>query len=534
LGHVDYTGKTLEGRYQVVRVLGQGGMGAVYEGRHAIVGKRVAIKMLHAEFAENEEVLKRFYREAQAAAAIGHKNIIDIMDVGVSPDGEPFLVMEYLEGEDLDSMLERTGPLSLEATCGILEPALLALFAAHAKGIVHRDLKPANIFLVRNEGAAPTVKLIDFGISKFSGGTVPGTKLTQTGSLLGTPAYMSPEQARGDAAVDHRTDIYSMGVIVYQMLAGVMPFKGDNYNTLLLNVLTTSPCPLREVNPEIPPEADALVLKQLSKDPLERSQTALEMLEALKGLAAYKERESGMSLLGTRIESGVASGDIGKEKTGGTGKSSASRVLSQMAKGTPAAWAGTGAKKGPPKGLVIGIAAAAIAVVAAVAFVLVRGGSTQEVAVTPAVAPAAVSAAEQAPAEAAGVLITVEGAPQGATIIFDGAPVPMNPFRVKKATTLAPLKVEAPGFEPFARSIAPEKDLVVEVVMKPIAEAAAATTAAAEGAEKPGSGHGGKKKKGAEAAAAEPTGSTTTSTKPAPKDDISEGRRGALMTDKFE
>jgi tRNA A-37 threonylcarbamoyl transferase component Bud32 len=469
MSHADYSGKTLEGRYQVVRLLGSGGMGAVYEGRHVVVGKRVAIKFLHAEFAANEEVLKRFYREAQAAAAIGHKSIIDIMDVGVSPESEPYLVMEYLEGEDLDGMLLRTGALSVEAACGILEPALLALEAAHAKGIVHRDLKPANIFLVRNEGSAPTVKLIDFGISKFTGGNKE-SRLTRTGSLLGTPAYMSPEQARGVGEVDRRADVYSMGVILYQMLTGALPFEGENYNTLLINVLTTEARTPREINPSIPADAEAVILKQLRKDPAERSQSAREMLEELKELSAFAERASGMSFLGTKIRKGFAGGDLGSVVAAPGSSSSASRVLSEMAhKGTPGGWSGTATGKGPPKAIVIGLSAAALVVAGIVVFVLTRGEPA------PVIAPALVPVAAPQPVAAPpsideGVLVTVEGAPAGATILFNGAPVPMNPFRVTRAKTIFPLRVEATGYEPFATSIVPAEDQKIAVAMKPIAK----------------------------------------------------------------
>ena len=140
-------------------------MGSVYLGRHIVIGKKVAVKILHADLAGGDEMFKRFYREAQAAAAIGHKNIIDVLDVGASPQGDPYMVMEYLEGEDLDNMLARTGPINPAAACGIMEPILLALEAAHSKGIVHRDLKPANIFITQHEGEEPTVKLIDFGLA---------------------------------------------------------------------------------------------------------------------------------------------------------------------------------------------------------------------------------------------------------------------------------------------------------------------------------------------------------------------------------
>jgi len=516
----NYLGQILDGRYRVERLLGEGGMGSVYEGRHAVVGKRVAIKILHAEYAANEEVLKRFYREAQAAAAIGHANIIDIIDVGATASNEPYLVMEYLEGEDLESMLSRTGPLKVEAACAILEPALLALGAAHAKGIVHRDLKPANIFLCRAEDGRHSVKLIDFGISKFTG-AAGGTKLTQTGSLLGTPSYMSPEQARGRVDVDHRTDIYSMGVILYQMLTGELPYQGDNYNALLSSLLTEQPKSLRALNPSIPADADALVLRELSKDPSERSQSAAEMLAAFGELAAFKERESGMTLLGEQLRRGVAGGDLGAKASGGTGKASASRVLSQMAKGTPGAWANTSERKGPRKAVIAGIAVAASIACGVAAFVLLKSGS-------PAAPPAAIPAAKAVETVDLGVRISIVGAPEGAAILYDGARVPMNPFRVKRAATLANLKVEAEGYSPFAISIVPERDLEVRVDMPPLSKEVAIDGEPLEEEKAANVDRDRKKARGPDAAPKKAGGD-----KPRDKK-LSEGRRGALISEDFE
>jgi serine/threonine-protein kinase len=533
--HDSHVGQVLDGRYRVERLLGKGGMGAVYEGKHVIVGKRVAIKTLHPEFAANEEVLKRFYREAQTAAAIGHKNIIDIMDVGVTPTSEPYIVMEYLEGEDLESMLKRTGPLSVEAACGILEPALLALGAAHEKGIVHRDLKPANIFLVRGKGAAPVVKLIDFGISKISGGA-GNTRLTQTGLMLGTPAYMSPEQARGLGAVDHRTDIYAMGVISYQMLTGRLPFANESYNALLISVLTEEPPPLRAHRPELPADAEALVLKELSKDPALRSQTAIEMLEAFRQLAAFSERDSGMSLLGTQLERRVASGDLGSViDPSGSSPASASRVLSQLAKATPGAWAGTAAKRGPNPALIAGIAAGVL-VLGVAGFLVVRGVAGGATATTGPSSPAVPAAAPAALDE--GVLVSVKGAPEGATVYFNGAPVPMNPFRVARAKTIFPLRVEAAGFEAFVTSVVPAGDLVVDVAMKP----AAAPVADEAGIAPPSKSKSKKKKTHSEAAAPTPAAPTPAAgaTEPSPQTppkaegSIKKGKKGTMVSSDFE
>jgi serine/threonine-protein kinase len=520
-----HVGTVLDGRYRVERLLGEGGMGSVYEGRHVLVGKRVAIKMLHAEYATNEEILKRFYREAQSAAAIGHKNIIDIYDVGVTAKNEPYIAMEYLEGEDLEGMLEREGALTVEAACGVLEPALLALAAAHSKGIVHRDLKPANIFLVRGEGGAPVVKLIDFGISKVTGGG--SNKLTQTGTLLGTPAYMSPEQARGDQDVDHRTDVYAMGVILYQMLTGQLPFTGDNYNTLLIKVLTESARPPREINPSIPAEAETLVLRELSKDAGARSQSAMELLGGLQQLTAFERRNDGMSMLGTRLQSVVARGDLGGAKGGGGQQSSASDVLSQMVNATPGRWAGTdpGRRRVPVAGLAIG-GVVLLAVVVVVAFLISGKGGDQPPVVPlalPATAvPAAVPDVPPPAPEPRGVTIEVVGAPEGARILYDGAPVPVNPFPVDRKGTLVKLEVQAEGFAPFTTAIIPSEDRKIEVSLEAGARQPEKT---AKSGPSHKSGSSGKAKAQEPAAGGEPAGEGSK---------VKDGKRGTKFGGEFE
>jgi serine/threonine-protein kinase len=473
----DYLGQTLENRYAVDRLLGKGGMGAVYQGRHTVIGRKVAIKFLHAELAGNDEVIKRFYREAQAAAAIGHRNIIEVLDVGVSPKNEPFIVMEYLEGESLGGMLSRTGPIDLAAACGVLEPALLALHAAHEKGIVHRDLKPDNIFLAHEPGAPPLIKLIDFGISKFTPGT-GASQLTQTGTLLGTPAYMSPEQARGDKTMDHRTDIYAMGVILYQMLTGRLPFTGEHYNELLINVLTTAPRPPREMNPAFPAEAEPLVLRCLSKDPAERPTTALGMIEELKALQAFAGRtESLTHFAAGATERSFAGGDLGPASATPRSGRGASNLLADL-QGTPARWTGTVERK-PRRGLVIGLAAAAVAAVGVALFLALTpgpspaGGRGENTPVDPVPAvvaePAAPDPGPEAPAAPAPVRITVVGAPEGATILYDGTPVPANPFPVERKETMARIEVRAEGFEPFVTAVIPSADATVKVALEALA-----------------------------------------------------------------
>jgi serine/threonine protein kinase len=305
------TESLLDGRYRILRLLGEGGMGAVFLAEHAALGRQVAIKFLHAEYATKEEMVGRFAREAQAAAAIHHKNIIEVFDVGISQQGEPFLVMEYLEGESLAQLLKRAGPLNLAATCAVIEPALLALRAAHRKGIIHRDLKPDNLFLAYLPDESPVVKLIDFGISKFTQGESDKLR-TKTGSIMGTPAYMSPEQARALPGLDHRSDLYSMGTIMYEMLVGALPYAGNSFSEYLANLLMEEPRPPLSLRADFPAEAEPVLRRAMAKEPSARFQTADEMLEALQELKSFKERVDRLSILASTIQvRAFAAGDLG-------------------------------------------------------------------------------------------------------------------------------------------------------------------------------------------------------------------------------
>ncbi len=467
MSFVDYTGQTLDGRYCVERLLGKGGMGAVYLGRHLVIGREVAIKFLHAELAADEDVVKRFYREAQAAAAIRHKNIIDVLDVGVAPEGEPYLVMEYLEGEDLASMIKRVGSFDLATACGILEPVLLALAAAHEKGIIHRDLKPENIFLAQFDNEPTTIKLIDFGISKF---VQAGDKsrLTQTGMLLGTPAYMSPEQAKGGgAAVDTRTDIYAMGVILYEMLTGALPFKGEHYNELLINVLTEPPISPRDANPMFPVEAEDLVMKTLSKVPDERPRGATDMLDRLRRLKAFEKRSEGLTLLTSGIKKrNFAGGNLGKSISTKQDRDIAANLLAQIKEGrTPSEWAGTKvrARKRTQRVNFL-LAGLGVAVLGLAGFLIVGAFSKENP--DPKEMPVAVP--RETSNNEIGVQITLQDVPEGARIYVNDSLVDSNPVWLKKSHIIIPFRVEMDAFEPYRVSVIPSKDRSVWIKMKKI------------------------------------------------------------------
>lgn len=310
-GHV---GKVIDGRYRLDKLLGRGGMGAVYLGYHVGVGRRVAVKILRSSDQVNPEEVARFHREARAAAAIGHNGIIDIFDVGNTAWGDPYLVMEHLEGESLETLLERLAPFDLDTASAIAEQLLLALAAAHDKNIIHRDVKPGNIVLVYDDSISrPTVKLIDFGLSKIVD-TSSVSKLTQSGTFMGTPSYVAPEQATGDACIDQRVDLYAVGVVLYEMLTGELPFIGKTFNALILNIVSQPPRPPHEVNPRFPSEAGPFLERALDKRPEARFQTATEMLESLRALGTIDSREQGLGKLTSVLSrSHCAWGDLGAE-----------------------------------------------------------------------------------------------------------------------------------------------------------------------------------------------------------------------------
>ncbi len=256
-------------------------MGAVYRARHAFTGANVALKIMHSGVARSKNARERFLREAQAPTSIGHPGIVKVSDAGVAEDGTLYLVLELLEGEDLGAAVER-GAVDGAALIDIGIELLDTLSAAHATGLVHRDIKPENIFLCRPSGAGPRVRLLDFGITRQVSDT--DEKLTQTGTILGTPHYMSPEQARGQP-VDARSDVYSVGGTLFYALTGRPPFTAENYNLLIVAIMTHPAPSVRAVRPEIPPDLAAVVDRALSADVSSRFPSALEMRAALEACA---------------------------------------------------------------------------------------------------------------------------------------------------------------------------------------------------------------------------------------------------------
>jgi eukaryotic-like serine/threonine-protein kinase len=291
------------GNYRSLSLLGEGGMGAVYLAEHPAIGRRVAVKVLHKNYTRDEHLLARFLNEARAANAIRHPNIIEILDSGVMADGTPFLVMELLEGESLGTRLRQNGALPIVRALDFAYQTASALGAAHAKGIVHRDLKPDNMFVVPDphDAQRERIKVLDFGIAKLQQGSVADSVKTRTGTLMGTPIYMSPEQCRGTRAVDHRSDIYSLGVILFEMLVGQPPFVSEGFGDLVNMHLNMQPPSPRSRRPEIPLALDALVLKMLAKNPEDRYQEMKEVQAALKA-SGGSQITSSPDLAGTQAK----------------------------------------------------------------------------------------------------------------------------------------------------------------------------------------------------------------------------------------
>ncbi len=284
-------GETLDGRYYVQRKIGEGGMGVVFAVKHAVIERPLAIKVLKREVMRDAAVIQRFIQEAKAASRIGHPNIVDVTDFGKTPDGMTYSVMELVDGTTLKAVIRDAAPLPAERAVRIASQIARALGAAHGKGIVHRDLKPENVFLTEREGRPDFVKIVDFGIAKIQ--PVDGTpdpnarRLTRAGSVFGTPEYMSPEQASGRGDTDHRVDIYALGVILYEMLVGKVPHKGESMIRTIAMQMLEPITPPTKVNPDlrIPPALEAIVMKALEKKREDRYASMSELLAALEDIA---------------------------------------------------------------------------------------------------------------------------------------------------------------------------------------------------------------------------------------------------------
>ncbi|MEZ4405151.1 MAG: serine/threonine-protein kinase [Polyangiales bacterium] len=289
---VSAVGDTVGGKYALLRLLGEGGMGRVFEARNLNTGKRVAVKLLHREYAQNPEVVERFLREARTATSVDHPNVVDVLDLDVdAATGAPFIVQEFLVGESLEEHLTAQPEQRLDPARAVtlLIPVLSAMAAAHRKGVVHRDLKPANIFLTRDAQGAVVPKVIDFGIARVAatGGSTE-VRRTGTGVIIGTPAYMSPEQAAGEADVGPQTDVWALGAVLYECVSGRLPYEAANHNLVVGKILYEPPTPVTQWVPSLSPDLVAVIDRALTRDRAHRFASVEAMLDALASCDARR------------------------------------------------------------------------------------------------------------------------------------------------------------------------------------------------------------------------------------------------------
>ncbi len=298
----DLVGQIVADRYNIIKKLGEGGMGAVYLGEHVKMGRKSAIKVMNPSMAQDPDAISRFNREAANASRISHANVCQIYDFGETPEGIIYLAMEFIEGKSLTDVIEGAGALSAPRAASILKQAADGLQAAHDLGIVHRDIKPDNIMVIQAKDGSDIVKMVDFGIAKAVAGDETGQKVTKTGLVVGTPEYMSPEQLSGDK-LDGRSDIYSLALVLYRMLTGVLPFQAESSQEIMIKRLTDEPMPLEMAKPDggFPPKLQLVMDRALARTPGDRYASAAQFgrdtQDAVSGMAMPETR------VGAQVES---------------------------------------------------------------------------------------------------------------------------------------------------------------------------------------------------------------------------------------
>ncbi|HEV3032970.1 MAG TPA: serine/threonine-protein kinase [Polyangia bacterium] len=478
------------GNYKVIQKLGEGGMGVVYLAEHAVIGRQAAIKLLLPAMSANAEAVTRFFNEARATARIKHPGIVEILDCGTLPNAQAYIVMEFLPGETLGSYAERHGKLSSDVNLAraIVRQVAMALAAAHARGIIHRDLKPDNVFLCSEGGAVDvaTVKILDFGIAKLvSAGQMPA--VTTTSELLGTPVYISPEQCKGAKDLDHRTDIYSLGCIAFELLTGQPVFHASSLAELIASHMFKPPPPLRELEPTVPAAFADLILRMLAKSPEERPRTMDEIVAdidatgvppALRGSSVLLSSARPLKLALPTEEPAPPGGIV---TLGAGGRPARAAVPTEPPAGSTFSGLVSEAR---PDGLPAGrrkrawAIAGGVAAVAGVAALLL--GRMPERAHEGGARPAATAAtaAAASPLAPTTVDIDVDDRPAGLTVTVDGRPgrVPISLPRGPGTHTLV---FQADGYAPMTRTLDATKSrtLVLGMQRRPPAPAPVAVPA---------------------------------------------------------
>jgi serine/threonine-protein kinase len=332
----------LAGKYRVEKILGVGGMGVVVAARHLQLQTKVAIKFLRPEMLASEEAVARFAREARAAVRITSEHVARVLDVGSLENGAPYIVMEFLEGGDLAAWLRQRGPLPVEQAVDFVLQACEAIAEAHALGIVHRDLKPANLFCIRGPDGLLSIKVLDFGISKVNeGDSASGASVTQTSTILGSPLYMSPEQMQVTRDVDVRTDVWALGVILYELLTQRAPFVGETFADICIRIASRPPTPLHDLRPDVPDGLEAVILRCLEKDRAARYANVAELARSLVPFGPERGRVSYDRITRVLQAAGLSTGVVALPPSAESSQPSGGGTISALGRTTR----GVGGKK---------------------------------------------------------------------------------------------------------------------------------------------------------------------------------------------
>ena len=477
-------GETI-GNYRIASQIGSGGMGAVYEAHHELLGKSAAIKVLLPERSANREIVKRFFNEARAVSAVHHPGIPEIFDFGHLPSGNAYIIMELLEGETLGDRLKRERPLSAKESVSIGRHIAGVLSAAHSRGVIHRDLKPDNIFLVPDPALprGERAKILDFGIAKLASEEERPSKVrTETGRLMGTPYYMSPEQCRGSGHVDHRSDIYALGCVLYQMLTGRPPFVLEGSGEILAAHIHVPPLPPRQINASIPVPVEQIVMRLLAKDPDQRFQTMEQVIVAFNDAfdrgQADIDSEPSLRVSSTRMP--AAFDDSIDSSTGRRARSESFSGPTTLGTAASQSMATISESRGAPSWLMYGgLVLAAVAVAVLIYRGVGSGSSEPEVSAAAATGnsePAFVvdpkPIVRQIIEPDAEVSLLIESEPDGASVYreSDGVFVGTTPVRyqVRRGAGEAMFILKKSGFKPAKLAMSATKDdaFMVELTRK--------------------------------------------------------------------